>query len=441
MRLVPGLRKGTSVDTITRALEYNKRGLIIPNMVMPGLVSGKAMPGHDLVDLRSLGILPGIAGGANRNGFHTAADVVTRAADGTDLNDIWANFMALLNAVNQPRQNIINFLTFGVSNIVETVTQPGQGVDFEEASEFGLPVGSRIQPTYFQMGYTFKWYDLGSRYTWQYLADATTAMIDSVGNAAVEAYWRLLLNQVLKCLFNPTNLTATINGNNYNVYKFYNADGTVPPAYKNNTFTGSHTHYKTSGANSVLEAQDLDTMIIDDFTSHGYSQENGYTLVVMVNTALGNQIRNFRSAVNAVQAVGGNYGRYDFVPAAPQPGQILPQTTQVFGQSQVPGTLGGLTVIGNYGPLLIVVDDYMPTDYLASFATGGPDNLQNPIGLRQHANTNLRGLRLVKGRNPDYPLIDSYWVTGFGTGVRQRGGAIIMQLSSSGTYTVPTIYA
>lgn len=423
------------------ALQLNKRGLVVPDMVMPGLVSGKAMPGYELADLRSLGILPGVAGGANRLGYHAAADVVTRTADGTDLNDVWSNFMDLLNAVNQPRQNLINFLTFPVTAVTETVAQPGQGVDFEEASEYGEPVGSRIQPTYFQLGYTFKWYDLAARYTWQYLADATEAMVNSVGNASVEAYWRLLLNQVLKTLFNPTNLTATINQQNYNVYKFYNADGTVPPAYKNNTFTGSHTHYKTSGANSVLEAQDLDTMVIDDFASHGYTKENGYQIVVMVNTALGNQIRNFRSAVNAVQAVGGNYGRYDFVPAAPQPGQILPQTTQVFGQSQVSGSLGGLTVTGNYGPLLIVVDDYMPTDYLASFATGGPDALNNPIGLRQHASTNLRGLRLVKGRNADYPLIDSFWVTGFGTGVRQRGGGIVMQLTTSGTYSPPAIYA
>jgi hypothetical protein len=429
------------MNNILQALEYNKRGLIVPNMVMPGLVSRTPMPGHELVDLRSLGILPGVAGGANRQGFHTAADVVTRTADGTDLNVVWQTFMQLLNAVNQPRQNIINFLTFGVTQITETVTQPGQGVDFEEASEFGVPVGSRIQPTYFQMGYTFKWYDLGSRYTWQYLADATTAMVESVGNAAVEAYWRLLLNGVLKTLFNPTNLTATINGNNYNVYKFYNADGTVPPQYKNNTFTGSHTHYKTSGANSVLEAQDLDTMVIDDFASHGYTQDNGYRIVAMVNTALGNQIRNFRSAANTNQAVGGNYGRYDFIAAQGQPGQILPTTTQVVGASQVSPSLAGLNVIGNYGPILVVVDDYMPTDYLASFATGGTDNLNNPIGLRQHADTNLRGLRLVKGRNPDYPLIDSYWVTGFGTGVRQRGGAIIMQLSSNASYTVPTIYA
>lgn len=423
------------------ALELNKQGLVRPDMVMPGLVSTKAKKGMELVDLRSLGILPGIAGGANRLGYHASADVVTRLADGTDLNGVWSDFMALLNAVNQPRQNLINFLTFSVGSPTETVTQPGQGVDFEEATEYGEPVGSRIAPAYFQMGYTFKWYDLAARYTWQYLADATEAMVNSVANASVEAYYRLLLNQVLKTAFNPTNLTATIQNQNYNVYKFYNADGTVPPAYKNNTFSGSHTHYKTSGANSVLEAQDLDTMVIDDFTSHGYSQDNGYRIVLMGNTALGNQIRNFRSAVNTGQSVAGNYGRYDFIPAQGQPGQIIPATTQVIGASQVANNLGGLNVIGSYGPITIVTDDYMPTDYLLTFATGGTDNLLNPIGLREHANTNLRGLRLVKGRNPDYPLIDSFWVAGFGTGIRQRGGGIVMQLTSSGTYTAPAIYA
>jgi hypothetical protein len=421
-------------------MNFNKRGLIVPDMVLPGLVSPVAKRGMELVDLRALGILPGIAGGANRNGTHVAADVVTQTADGTDLNDIWSTFMDLLNAINNPRQTLINFLTFPVTNIVETVTQPGAGVDFELASEFGEPVGSRIAPNYFQMGYTFNWYDLAARYTWQYLADATDAMVNSVANASVEAYTRLLMFNVLKTLFNPTNLSATIRGNAYNVYKFYNADGTVPPTYKSNTFTGSHTHYKNSGTDGVLEAQDLDTMVIDDFASHGYAIENGYGLVVMVNTALANQIRNFRSAVNAVQAVGGNYGRYDFIPAQGQPGQVLNQTQQIFGQSQTAATINGLTVVGNYGPLTIVAEDYLPANYLAAFASGGPDNLQNPIGLRQHANPNLRGLRLVKGRNADYPLIDSFWATGFGTGVRQRGAGILMSITSA-AYAVPTIYA
>lgn len=409
-------------------------------MTIPAHLATRPKRGMELVDLRSLGILPAGIGAANRLGTHVAADVVTQTADGTDLNSVWSDFMNLLDLVNGQRQALINFLTFSVTQPTELVTQPGQGVDFEEASEFGEPVGSRIQPAYFNLGYTFKWYDLAARYTWQYLADATDAMVNSVANASVEAYYRKLMTEVLRTVFNPTNLTATIRGNAYNVFKFYNNDGTVPPSYKNNTFLGTHTHYKNSGTNDVLEAQDLDTMVIDDFASHGYDQLNGYRLVVMVNSVIGNQIRNFRSAVNTAQAVGGNYGRYDFIPAQGQPGQIIPATTQVIGASQPANTLNGLNVIGSYGPLIVVQDDWLPTTHLFAFATGGEDNLNNPIGLRQHANANLRGLRLVKGRNADYPLIDSFWAAGFGTGVRQRGGGIVMALTAA-AYAPPAIYA
>lgn len=418
-----------------------KSRLWTPDTTFSGPVSSTPKSGMELVNLKALGILQSVLGAANRQGTHVASDVVTQTADGTDLNFIWSDFNALLNQVNAQRQALINFLIFPVTQPVEQVTQPGQGVDMEEASEFGEPVGSRIQPTYFNLGYTFKWYDLASRYTWQYLADATDAMVNSVANAAVEAYYRKLLTEVMRTIFNSTNLTATIRGNAYPVYKFYNADGTVPPAYKNNTFSGSHTHYKTSGAVGVLEAQDLDTMVIDDFASHGYDQLGGYRLVVMVHSTVGNQIRNFRSAVNTNQAVGNNYGRYDFIPAQGQPGQIIPATTQVIGATQVGNTLNGLNVIGTYGPLVIVTDDWLMTDYVMAFATGGSENLGNPVGLREHANTNLRGLRLVKGRNPDYPLIDSFWAAGFGTGVRQRGGGIVIQLTNNASYTTPAAYA
>lgn len=411
-----------------------------PDMVIPAQLSRTPKRGMELVDLRELGIMPAVMGGAPRRGTHVAVDVVTRTADGQDLNVIWQTFMDLLNAVNGQRQALIRFLTFPVTNPVELVAQPGEGVDFEDASEFGEPVGQRIAPSYFNMGYSFKWYDLAARYTWQYLADATEAMVNSVANAAVEAYYRKLLTEVFKTVFNPTNGAATINGNAYNVYKFYNADGTVPPTYKSNTFNGSHTHYKTTGS-SALEAQDLDTMVIDDYVSHGYSAENGYNQIAMVHSAIGNVIRNFRSAVNTNQAVGGNYGRYDFIPAQGQPGQIIPATTQVIGASQVAPTLNGLTVIGTYGPLTIVQEDWLPTTHVLTFATGGSENLLNPVGLREHAQPGLRGLRLVKGRTQDYPLIDSFWAAGFGTGIRQRGGGIVLELTANASYTVPAVYA
>lgn len=401
-------------------------------MVVPGQFATVPKKGMELVNLKELGILPGVAGGAPRLGTHVASDVVTQTADGRDLNQVWNTFMDLLNAVNGERQALIRFLTFPVQNPTEMVVQPGDGVNFEEASEFGEPVGARIAPSYFNIGYGFKWYDLAARYTWQYLADATSAMVNSVANAAVEAYYRKLLTEVFRTVFNPTNNSATINGNAYTVYKFYNNDGVVPPTYKQNTFAGTHQHYKTSGA-TTLDAVDLDTLIIDDFASHGYSAENGYRLVVMVHSTVANTIRGFRAGTASA--------RYDFIPAVGQPGQIMDVTTQVVGAQRAAATLEGLNVVGTYGPLIIVQDDWLPATHVLSFATGGSENLNNPVGLREHAQTNLRGLRIVKGRNADYPLIDSFFAAGFGTGVRHRGGGIVLELTADATYDPPAIYA
>lgn len=412
-----------------------------PDLVFPKVpLASVPKKGMELVNLRQLGILPSIAGAAEAptttgtsHGYHAAGDVVTQTADGVPLDSIWRDFMDLLNAVNGSRQALIRFLTFGVTSPIERVAQLGAGVDFEEATEFGEPTGSRVSPTYFNMAYSFKWYDLAARYTWQYLADATAEMVNSVANAAVEAYYRLQLFQVLKTVFNSTNLTASINQNAYTVYKFYNADGTVPPTYKTNTFTGSHTHYRTTGA-ATLNAGDFDE-IITDFNTHGYGMENGYRQVVLVHSSQVPTIRTFKSVAN------GGTGTYDFIPAQGSPGTILTVNQQVFGAGQVSNTLDGLTVVGSYGPLYVVQEDWLPTDYIFAFCTGGSLSIGNPIGIREHQNQGLRGMRLVKGKQADYPLIDSFWNTGFGTGVRQRAAGMVMQITTNGSYTIPTTYA
>lgn len=405
-----------------------------PDRILSAPVALRSKKGMALANLLELGILPGIAGGSSPlQGAHTVADIVTQTSDGRDLNQIWVDFMQLLNEVNGGRQALLNFLTFSVGSPQELVAQQGQGVNFEESSEFGEPVGSRVQPTYFNMGYTFKWWDLASRYTWQYLADATAAMVDSVANAAVEAYYRLQLFEVLKTVFNPTNLTTSINQNTVNVYKFYNNDGTVPPSYKNNTFLSTHQHYRTTGA-ATLVAGDFDEMIAD-FESHGYSLANGYRTVIMVHSSLVPTIRSFKSVAN------GGTGAYDFIPAQGTPGTVLTTNQQFFGQGQVSATLEGLDVAGSYGPAIIVTDDWLPSTHFLGFTTGGSKSLANPVGFREHANTNLRGLRLVKGKQPGYPLIDSFWAVGFGTGIRHRGAGMVMEITTNASYTVPAVYA
>jgi hypothetical protein len=71
-------------------------------------------------------------------------------------------------------------------------------------------------------------------------------------------------------------------------------------------------------------------------------------------------------------------------------------------------------------------------------ATGGPNSDANSVGFRQHVNAAYQGLRHIPGKGP-YPLVDSFFVRGFGTGTRHRGAAVVAQITTNASYTAPTI--
>lgn len=417
----------------------NKARIFDPALIgAPRAMAAKAAPGHTLVDYARLGLIPPLSGGApGSQGAHTRGDVVQRLADGTDPNDLWAEFSATLASWNQSRQTIVDFLTFGVTQNVESVGQ-GSTVDFELASEFGVPVAVRTGITYFQLGYNFDWYDVGTRYTWQFLLEADRRQVEALHDTILEADNRLIFTKVMNAIFRNTNRVATIQGVNYNVYALYNADGTVPPAYKTNTFAGSHTHYRATGA-ATVDSQDLEFMI-DDLRSHGYGDNEGSTIFIMVNKQEGDVIRTFRFNVTNNNAA---VAKYDFIPAQGTSPLIIPNALQgagLLGGNQPPGQIAGLTVIGTYGPAYIIQEDYIPAAYMLAFATGGSANLNNPVGLREHSNAGARGLQLVQGPLAQYPLQESYYRRGFGTGIRQRGAAFVTQVTA-GAYAIPPVYA
>jgi hypothetical protein len=380
---------------------------------------------HDLREAWFDTLLP-----AGARGYNTEGDVLTQTIDGRDLNSMWADFQQAVSAWNEGRSQLVSALTFNVTQPIEEVPQLAMD-DFEEASEFGEPKSIR-GGSYFALGYDFKWYDIAARFTWKYLAEATAGQVESVHNMVLESDNRLIFQKVLKAIFNNVNRTANIRGNNYNVYPFYNNDGTTPPPYANNTFTSTHQHYITSGAATVdgQDLVDLETLL----SEHGYGKLQGSQLILLVNRAQMATIRSFRVSTGSP---------FDFIAAAGGAPWLLPTSTSgpVFPQGgAVPAEVNGLKVSGAFGPWLIVEHDYIPAGYMVGFATGGANNATNPVGVREHANAALRGLRLVKGRTADYPLIDSFYNRGFGTGIRQRGAGAVMQITASASYTVPAAY-
>jgi hypothetical protein len=412
---------------MTRSLAYAK----LKPLVLPGGIrrSGKLMT---IDELRRAGIVPGISGAAR--GYNQQGDVVTVTADGRDLNQIWRDYQEALNLYNAQRDPLLSFLTFPVTVNPEDVFQGGDTVDFEKASEFGVPKGIRAAlPNYFSLGYSFDWYDIGARFTWMFLAESTAAQVDSLNNEILEADNRNVFGEVMRAVFNNVTRAATIRGQNYSVFPFYNGDGTVPPRYKNTVHTAPHTHYLASGSGTV-DPGDL-TDMENHLKHHGYGWQTGTQLILLANSAQSAVIRTFRVADGA---------DYDFIPAAGTPAWAIP--TDVLGPlganppaAVPPSSFAGLNVIGRYGPWLVVEEDLIPAGYLLGVATGGEEDARNAVGVREHVNASLRGLRLVKGPQPDYPLVESYYQHGFGTGIRQRGAGVVMELGAS-PYTIPADY-
>lgn len=357
-------------------------------------------------------------------GFNEAADVY-QAADGTDLNDFWAEVQATVALRNRTRNTIIDAISTRVSGVTEEVTVPSE-VDFEEASEFGQPVGIKGTAVRLFRGYDFKFFDLGIRYTWMALAEMDAAQLRMNNDLALSADVKLQFRKVMQRLFNPLNSNGyTDKKEPVTVFAAYNGDGEVPPTYNYVTFAGSHNHYVIS-ANTAITSANVDTLATA-VGEHGYTMQNGYKLVLWVNKVESDIIKIFRVTTGA---------QFDFVPNPALYGGavFVPNTGSYVGgpQGLVPGE------VGTYGPFHIVEEGLIPAGYAVAIATGG--SLGNPVGFREHSNPSYRGLKVIPGKEHDYPLIDSFYRRGLGTGIRHRGALAIMQVKASGSYAVPAAY-
>lgn len=403
---------------------------LLTSRSIPALaLANKPSPGRKLVDLSRLGFNIGLAG-ADSHGYNQQSDVlVTQTLDGVDYNQMWTEFQQTIAMQNAERTKLIQLFTFPVSNPTESVSQLS-GAKFERQTEYGEPRGVRQQPTSYWLGFSLEDYDIAVRYTFKYLANASASQVEALHGSVLEADNQNMFEAVMKALYaGNSNRTADINDQAFNVYGLYNGDGTVPKTYKSNTFSGSHTHYLTSGAATITsgDLDDLQTAL----TEHGYSRVNGVQQMIGVNSREGKVIRQFRIADGA---------NYDFIPSQSESTALILDPGQSVSGGQPASFYRGMNVIGSYGEALIVEDDNFPPAYVVIIGTGGTENLNNPVGLREPQNASLRGLKLIKGPDNDYPLTDSFYIHSFGTGIRQRGGAAVMQITASSTYTPPTQY-
>lgn len=368
------------------------------------------------------------------SGTLVEGDILTHTPDGVDLNQLWGEFVDANTVYNEHKQGFVGLLTYPVISDIELVPQIGD-FQFEIATEFGIPRGQNTNISYYQLAYAYQDYDLKLGYTWKFLRDAPSQQIEAIHTKAIQADQALVFRKTMETLFDNRSRQTIINAMTFNVYPLANADGWVPPSYKGVTFDGTHNHYLTSG-NATVDSGDFE-MAVNTLTEHGYGWDTGTQIVCFANRSEINSIRKWRFGQVSANTVVANF---DFVPALGQPALLVPNAEGLLG-GQAPATWNGLRVSGAYMDVMVIEEPLMPVGYMMFLSTGGVNTDENIIGVREHASPAWRGLKLMPGNQQRYPLIDGYYVHGFGTGVRRRTGAAIVQVTANASYTIPPQYA
>lgn len=357
-------------------------------------------------------------------GISTGGDVLKTDALGQPLNNLWREFQDAMRLKNEARDNFASLLSFRTSAVAENVAQTTAPDDFEEASEFGVPKAIRLPGTYLTLAADFKWFDAASRFTWRALVDMDSEQIASVNAAILEADNRLVFRAIMGRLFNNA---VTVNGEGLNVYPLYAADGAIPPEHAGITFDGNHTHYLSSGA-AVVDGNDV-VELTRHVQHHGHGNPaEGGRVVVFCHP---NEAEVLRGVTKGASS------SVDFIPSESAPAYL---TTQALVGDRPPAALGRIPVMGSLGSAWVSENALVPSGYLAAVAIYGGNDRRNTLMLREHPRPELRGLRLIPGSDKDYPLQDSYASRGFGTGIRQRGGAAVMKIGT-GAYAAPAEYS
>jgi len=360
-------------------------------------------------------------------GYNATGDFVL--ADGTNIQVVWDEFLQTLTLNENNKDSLKALLTYSTTNAADRVVQVGSRADFETASEYGEPVGVRVAPAYLDLGFNFVWRDLAARYTWQFLRQATREQVEAVHRSALEADNHQLFTSIMGALFNNV---ARTNAEGKPIQPLYNGDSVVPPEYAGVVHTSPHTHYLASGAATVdgVDLRDLMRHVLH----HGYGDRpDSGQMLIFANPQEMDVIRSFKAGQGTPASP------YDFIPSQGAPAFLSAE--QIIGQL-APAGFGSIRVDGSFGPAWVSEQSLIPAGYMVGVVSQGANSSFNPVGLREHLQAGLRGLQLInpRGQTVDYPLIDSYYSRGFGTGVRHRGAAAVMQITA-GAYAVPSAYS
>jgi hypothetical protein len=303
------------------------------------------------------------------------------------------------NLWNQHRSALASLISFSTTNAADAVPQSIGGEFFEEATEYGIPRGIG-RPDYLKLGFSFKDWDLASKFTWKALRSMSSEQATHAVQRIFEADSTLVNGSILNALFNNV---ARTNDYGHTVYPVWSGDGMVPPDQLGKTFDGTHSHYLTTNS-TVLDAKDIENLI-NHVRKHGYGTTQSARFIVLVHPddVTTSSITSWRAGVE--YRTGVPLPKFDFISSSIAPAFLTAQ--HVVGETPPP-EYSGLPVLGSYAGAYVIQSYYVPKNYCAVVASAGPGSPDNPVGFREHERPEYYGLRQIPGHWQGYPLIETF---------------------------------
>jgi hypothetical protein len=375
----------------------------------------------------------GNGSGTTPSGYGTEGDAlprVTQTKDYIDLNVIWAEMQRVLADWNAHRSAVVSLMSYWHTSSADPVSQGDSESTFERASEFGEPQALRPPSEYLLMGYDFEDYDRATRFTWKALRSMDARQVRAFHDEALNADEKLVTAVILNRLLNPE---QGLSPEGVPVYGLWNGkDGMTPPRYRDKTFDPRHTHYLTTGSGTI-DSADLEEAV-KHLREHGRGLlDSNERIIALVAESESEVIQGFRANIENRNGVS---ARWDFIPATNAPPYIITDGGHLVG-TPPPAEIHGLPSVGSYGPVSIVEQNVLPSGYFVVLSTAGPNSTSNAVGVRELKG--YEGFRQVPGNQIGYPLQESFYTRGFGTGVRYRSAAVAFQLTESTEYTPPAV--
>lgn len=327
-------------------------------------------------------------------------------------DDRLAEFLqAELQMYNAIADELMGGLTFDTQDWVVRFGAQGGG-EMLPADEYSRQDVQHVAPGY-SLGFPLRRYQYAIGWTRDFFRRKTVGDLVKNLDEATRADLRLIIRQIKLALFTPTNATFHDEyKGDITVRALVNADGTPIPSYDGIVFDpATHTHYTVSGGASLTDANIV--AFEQNLIEHGH---------------VGNQVLYINPQEEAqVKALS------DFV-AAVNPYLLQPLTTRAL----VSNPNDYLHILGRLRHFEVRMRNWMPPGYIFGYNEYGDGSSLNPLARRMSDLPEDNNLHIA-GEDDRFPLNSQFMERWLGFGAYNRTNGVVMQVTTNGTYTAPTI--